>query len=510
MTLVDPVEPPRLDVIGRPHLMGIGGAGMSGIARLLLARGFVVSGCDSHESAVLRELREEGASIAVGHDPAHCADCDTMVLSSAVRHTDGEVVEARRRGLRVLPRAAALASLMAGRRGVAVTGTHGKTTTTSLLASVLWHCGADPSFLVGGVLTATASPGSPGDPATRGVAARDGGGDVFVAEADESDASFLLLSPHIAVVTNVEADHLDNYGTVEAVHAAFTRFLDRIRPDGVLVCCADDEGARTLAAEARRRGIDVRSYGESAGADVRVEAFDPSGLGSSFDLVVEGRRLGRVRLPIPGRHNALNAAAALAAGMRLGYDFDDLVDAVARFRGVRRRFDPRGEAGGVRVFDSYAHHPTEIAADLRTARDVADGGRVIVAFQPHLYTRTRFFAAEIGRALSLADEVVVLDVYAAREDPDPGVTGELVAAAVPLAAGRVRYVADFDAVPPVLVELARPGDVVLTLGAGDITGLGPRVVAALPSGTAGRGSRSVGVAGDVAGTGANEGRVSAG
>lgn len=467
MTLVEaaPLLPPAK--LGRVHLMGAGGSGMSGIAHILLARRLAVSGCDAQESAVLAGLRDAGASVSVGHDPAHVRAVDTLVLSSAVRGDSSEVAEARRRGVRVLPRAAALASIMVDRRGIAVTGTHGKTTTTSMLAAALSHCGADPSYLIGGSL--------PG----RVPAAYHGAGEVFVAEADESDGTFLQLAPHAAVVTNVEADHLDNYGSVAAVHDAFTRFLDRIEPGGFLVCCADDPGARALADRARERDIEVLTYGESAAAGVRVEAFEQRGPEPDVAVWEDGRRLGRITLGVPGRHNAVNAAGAVTAGRRLGFGFEELRAGLAAFTGVQRRFEMKGEVAGVRVVDSYAHHPTELVADLRTARDLVGEGRVIAAFQPHLYSRTRLFAAEFGRALALADHAVVLDVYAAREDPEPGVTGALVAEATPLPAPRVQFTPALEDLPSVLAAVAEPGDLVLMLGAGDITSIGSSLVDAL-------------------------------
>ncbi|MGZ4594784.1 MAG: UDP-N-acetylmuramate--L-alanine ligase, partial [Actinomycetes bacterium] len=279
-----------------------------------------------------------------------------------------------------------------------------------------------------------------------------------------------------AIVTNVEPDHLDHYGTPEAVAAAFDQFADRIPLGGFLVTCADDEGARVLAAAARERGVDVRTYGESAGADLRLVEVVTRGVGGSFEAVAHGRRLGRIRLRLPGRHNLLNAAAALEVGLGLGFPLDRLREGLESFSGTRRRFELKGVAADVRVFDSYAHHPTELAADLAAGRDVAEGGRVIVVFQPHLYSRTSFFAAEFGAALGLADEVVVMDVYAAREDPVPGVTGALVAAAVPLPPEQVVYEPSWSAVAGHLAERAKPGDVVLTCGAGDVTMIGPEVL----------------------------------
>jgi len=455
------------EVLGHVHFVGIGGAGMSGIARIMLARGLSVSGSDAKDSLALTALRALGATVRVGHSADNVGDADTVVVSTAIRARNPELLEAQRRGLRVIHRAGALASVMVGRRAVAVAGTHGKTTTTSLLTVAIQHCGADPSFAIGGNLNES------------GANAHNGSGDVFVAEADESDGSFLLYSPTAAVVTNVEPDHLDHYGTAEAVAAAFDAFADRVVPGGFLVACADDPGAATLAEAARARGIDVRTYGESRDADLRLEQVSLRGLGSSFEAVVHGRRLGRVQLRLPGRHNLLNAAAALETGLGLGFPFHRLREGLESFTGTRRRFELKGVVGGVRVYDSYAHHPTELTADLKAARDVVDGGRVVAVFQPHLYSRTQFFSDAFGEALGLADEVVVMDVYAAREDPVPGVTGALVAGAVPLGPEHVVYEPSWSAVAGHLAARARPGDLVITCGAGDVTMIGPEVLALL-------------------------------
>lgn len=454
---------PAVD-LGRVHFVGIGGAGMSGIARIMLARGIAVSGSDVRDSSALTSLHALGATVMVGHDPAHLVGVDTVVVSSAIRPTNPEVVEAGRLGLAVLPRAAALASVMAGRRGVAVAGTHGKTTTTSMLTVALQHCGADPSFAIGGSLNES------------GANAHDGSGTVFVAEADESDGSFLMLAPEVAIVTNVEADHLDHYHSLAAVEHAFHAFVDRLPADGFLVACVDDPGSRQLASAAAARGIDVRSYGTTADATVRVVDLGSHGGRASFEVIDGGRRRGRVLLRLPGRHNALNAAAAYAAGAGLGFPARDLLDGLAGFAGTRRRFELKGTVRGVRVFDDYAHHPTELRAVLEAARGIAAPGRVIACFQPHLYSRTRVFATEFGAALGLADEVVVMDVFGAREDPVPGVTGGLVAAAVPLPSAQVAYLSSWSAVPHELARRARPGDVVITFGAGDVTLIGPEVL----------------------------------
>ncbi|MEU4832772.1 UDP-N-acetylmuramate--L-alanine ligase [Streptosporangium sp. NPDC023615] len=466
MSLVKLVDPVAAGDLGRVHFIGIGGSGMSGIARILLKRGVPVSGSDARGSEMVTELRELGARIHIGHAASHIRQVDTVVVSTAIRDSNPELGEALRQGLRVIPRAAALASVMAGRTGVALAGTHGKTTTTSMLTVALQKCGADPSYCVGGQLVTT------------GLGADEGSGGVFVAEADESDGSFLMLAPDIAVVTNVEPDHLDNYGDPRAVHDGFARFVERVTT--TMVLCADDPGSAALIPIARSRGLKVITYGEAEDADLRVGDIAPEGLGLTFTLHGHGE----VRLAVPGRHNALNAASAIAVAAELGVSFEEIRDGLALFTGAKRRFEAKGEAGGVAVFDSYAHHPTELAADLRAARDVvasfsSGDGRVIAVFQPHLYSRTRFFADEFGTALGLADEAIVLDVYGAREDPEPGVSGALVAGKVALPAERVAYAPDRNGVPALVAARARPGDIVLTMGAGDVTELGPRIVAEL-------------------------------
>ena len=474
MSLVTPVEPVPLGELGRVHFLAIGGAGMSGVARIMLARGVAVSGCDSAASSQLEELASIGAEVCVGHSAGHLRSADTLVVSSAVRADNPELAQARRTGMRVLHRAAGLASVMLGRQSIAIAGTHGKTTTTSMITTVLRRCGADPAYVIGGILAET------------GVGAAEGSGRAFVAEADESDGSFLMLSPDAAVVTSVEADHLDNYSSLAEIEAAFEAFAGRISTGGLLVTCADDPGASKVAAAARERSagaLRTVTYGASPRADYRLDAVTPAGMATEFDLTAPERSglaergTARLRVQVPGRHNALNAAAAYATATELGFGHDDIAAGLAGYRGARRRMEPKGEADAVRVLDSYAHHPTELAADLAAARDLAAGGRVIVVFQPHLFSRTRFFAAQFGAALGLADESFVLDVYAAREDPEPGVTGAMVADAVP--GGRGVFYPDRRSLPGLIADSAKPGDVVLTMGAGDVTQLGPLIVDAL-------------------------------
>ncbi len=460
-------ENPGGSDLGAVHFVGIGGVGMSGIARIMLARGYTVSGSDAKESTILAALRALGATVHVGHRAANVGTADTVVVSTAIRPNNPELLEARRRELLVIPRAAALAAVMAGRRGVAVAGTAGKTTTTSMLTVAAQHCGVDPSFAIGGDLNES------------GSNAHHGSGDLFIAEADESDGSFLLLSPAAAVVTNVEVDHLDQHGTPVAYVRAFEEFLDRIDPAGFLTVCVDDPGGRRLADTARAGGLTVRTYGEADDADLRLVDVSVMPDATSYDAVLDDAAPVAVRIGVAGRHMALNSAAALLTGRQLGLPLDALVAGLAAYTGVRRRFEFKGMAGGVRVYDDYAHAPSKIAAQLRAARVVTGSGRLVVAFQPHLYSRTQAFGAELGAALGLADEVVVMAVYGAREDPIPGVTGASVAAAVPLPAERVRFEPSWSAVAPTLAATARPGDVIVTMGAGDVTMVGPEVLAEL-------------------------------
>ncbi len=450
----------------RAHLIGIGGAGMSGIARILLARGAFVSGSDAKESRALPSLRAQGAELFVGQAAANIAALSeppsAVVVSTAIKETNPELAAAREAGIPVLHRAQALAGLMEGHRVACIAGTHGKTSTTSMLTVALQHCRLDPSFAIGGDLNES------------GANAHHGEGGVFVAEADESDGSFLTYSPSVAVVTNVEPDHLDHHGTAEAYTKVFTEFVSRIVPGGLLIVCADDAAADELGRQAADLGVRVRRYGRTA-TDARVLDYAPAPDGGVVRLLLDGSELS-VRVAVPGEHMALNAVAALLAGIELGAPVDGLVAGLAAFGGVRRRFEFKGRAGDVRVYDDYAHHPTEVAAQLRAVRTAAGAGRVIVVFQPHLYSRTKAFSAEFAAALSLADEVVVLDVYGAREEPEPGVTGALIADQV---TASVRYEPAFDVAAPLAAGLAKPGDLVVTMGAGDVTQLGPEILAEL-------------------------------
>lgn len=477
--------PPHLR---RVHMIGIGGAGMSGIARILLARGGEVSGSDAKESRGVLALRARGAQVRIGHD-ANALDLlpggPTAVVTTyaAIPKTNPELLEAQRRGVPVLLRPAVLASLMRGRRTVLVSGTHGKTSTTSMLVVVLQHCGFDPSFAVGGELNEA------------GTNAHHGSGGYFVAEADESDGSLLQYDPDVAVVTNVESDHLDFFGSQEAYVQVFDDFVTRVRPGGLLVVCLDDPGGLALAqrvADRIARGeLDLRVAGYGSGEprhqpvpmDVRLMAWEPRDVGGVATVQLTDEPTARtIRLSVPGRHMALNALGALLAAREVGADLTEIVPGLEGFGGVHRRFQFVGRENGVRIFDDYAHHPTEVRAVLGAVsdlvhREAADGatyqGRVIVVFQPHLYSRTVTFATDFGAALDLADEVMVLDVFGAREEPLPGINGALVAQAV---TKPVHYQPDMSRVGRQVAGLARAGDVVITMGAGDVTMLGSQIL----------------------------------
>jgi UDP-N-acetylmuramate--alanine ligase len=456
----------------RVHMVGIGGAGMSGIARILLDRGGQVSGSDAKESRGVVALRARGAAIRIGHDESSLdllpgGPTAVVTTHAAIPKTNPELVEARRRGIPVILRPVVLAKLMAGHTILMVTGTHGKTTTTSMLIVALQHSGFDPSFAVGG------------DLGEAGTNAHHGSGECFVAEADESDGSLLEYTPNVAVVTNIEADHLDFYGSVEAYRAVFDDFVERLRPGGALVVCVDDPGAAALAERTAALGIRVLRYGSDPAAGLAAALLDweQQGTGAVAHVQLKGEPHPRVmRLAVPGRHMALNALGALLGAIEVGAQPDSVLDGLAGFEGVRRRLELVGTVNGVRVFDDYAHHPTEVHANLSTLRTVAGDGRTIVVFQPHLYTRTQSFAREFGQALDSADEVFVLDVYAAREQPIPGVSGATVADNVTVP---VTYVPDLSAVAEKVAEAAYPGDVVITMGAGDVTMLGNEILTAL-------------------------------
>ncbi len=467
-------SPPTLAELGRVHFIGMGGAGMSAIARIMLSQGVPVSGSDAKDSAGLLELGTLGATVHIGQSAANVEDVDTVVISTAIRESNPELAAARLLGLRILHRSQALAATMANDTVVAVAGTHGKTTTTSMITVMLRGTGVDASFAVGGTVQGI------------GVNAAHGAAGVFIAEADESDASFLNYCPDIAVVTNLEADHLDHYGTAEAVFAAFEQFITLLPAEGTLVACADDAGSAALAAHARASGQRCLTYGFAPTADIRLLPGTQAGLHTTAAVVFKEGVIAAgqtaqltLTLQVPGKHNLSNAAAAVAVAVVLGVDVGRAVEALAAFSGAARRFEAKGEGRGVAVFDDYAHHPTEVTAALLAARTVAGDKRVHVLFQPHLFSRTAEFATEFARALDLADTVAVLDIYPAREEPIPGVTSELITAALHKPFG---YAPDSAAAVQRLAGLAVAGDIILTIGAGDVTEFGPALVAELNSG----------------------------
>lgn len=450
--------------LGRVHFVGIGGAGLSAIARLMAGQGIAVTGSDAADSTVLQALRAEGITCHVGQDAAHLVGVDTVIATTAVREDNVEIVEAQRLGLRLWPRSAGLQSVLLGSRAVAVAGTHGKTTTTGMLTCALRAAGADPSFAIGAEV------------ASLGTNAARGTGDVLVAEADESDGAFLVYTPAGAVVTNVDADHLDQWGTEEAYAAAFAQFAGQVST--FIVLNADDPATAALSSHVGP-GVEVWTAGFAGAARLRGVDVRIDGESTTFAVLQDGQPLVDVRLAVPGQHYATDALLALAAGLALGHDAGDLAAGLATYTGAARRMQALGAAGGVRVYDSYAHHPTEIHADLAAARAIAGADRLVVAFQPHLVSRTRIYGPQMGRALSAADAVVVADIYLAREDPDPAVTAALVVDAVEGTPAQLG--GPVAGLPEVLAQMVRPGDLLLTLGAGDITTVGPAVLARLGS-----------------------------
>lgn len=467
MVLLTPVDVVPASEVGPIHFIAAGGSGMSGIARLYAGLGVETSGSDQHDSTALQSLVHDGVSVSVGHDPAHLGDAATVVVSSAVRESNVELMEARRRGLRVWHRSAALAALMTGKRGVSIAGTHGKTTTTAMTAVMLSEIGADPSYVIGGPLSST------------GLSAAAGSGEAFVVEADESDGSFVQYPTEIAVITNVGADHLVNWGTPKAYADGFRSFAMGASVTHVVIN-VDDVGARKLAGELRGHVPHLVTYGESADADVRISQVEPRGNGVTATLTY-GDESGPITLQVPGHHNLANASAAYAAGRLLGHTHSECVTALGRYEGTLRRFQLICDTAGIRVFDDYAHHPTEIRAALTAARGATEAGneatglngRLIACFQPHLYSRTVDFSDEFGEVMTLADVAVINDVCGAREDPIPGVTGQLVVdAAIRHGAREVVYVVDKYDLPEALNGLAREGDLIITLGCGDVTIVG--------------------------------------
>ncbi|GAA4058064.1 UDP-N-acetylmuramate--L-alanine ligase [Agromyces indicus] len=462
MTIKPDLSTPIPADLGAVHFVGIGGSGMSGIARLVLGAGHRVTGSDVRDSDNIAALRDLGATVAIGHAAENLpADVDTVVVTGALWQDNPEYQLALERGIPVLHRSQALASVIAGQRLVSVAGAHGKTTSTGMIITGLLALGEDPSFVNGGVIEEL------------GVSSASGSGELFVVEADESDGSFLLYDTSVALITNVDPDHLDHYGSLEAFEQAFVDFADRARE--FVVISSDDAGAQRVAGRLSHER--VITFGEATDATVRVHSIETEGP-VAFAVSYEGAEH-RARLRVPGHHNAINAAGAFAVLVGLGFDPAASLEGIARFAGTGRRFELHGTVEGVSVFDDYAHHPTEVAAALSAARTVVGDGRIIAVHQPHLYSRTRLFAKEFAEVLEqYADETVVLDVYGAREDPEPGVTGALVSERFEQPE-HVAFIADWQEAADHTARIARPGDFVITLGCGDVYRIVPQILGSL-------------------------------
>ena len=444
------------DLIGqRVHFIGIGGSGMSGLARIAISHGIRVSGSDASDSSVLNALRAIGAEVFIGHKAENVHGADLIVFSNAIKTNNPEREAGSAAGITEITRAAALALLMSESISIAVAGTHGKTTTSSMATVALQSAGADPSFAIGGILK------SSGSNAHRGT------GKYFVAEADESDGSFIAYHPHAAIITNVEWDHVDHFATEAEVFKAFDDFVQTIT--GFLVFCADDEGAVKVAAKSTVKAI---SYGKSENAALRVDQITLSAGGSTARVLWNGAKVGTLELSVPGEHNVLNAAAVLAVGLELGLPATSLLDGLIKFHGAGRRFELKGTVGGIRVLDDYGHHPTEIKVTLDAAKRYAGGGRVLVVFQPHRYSRTKAFANQFADSLSVADKSWLLEVYAASEQPITGVSSANIAKLMTNA----KFEPNFISVTEAVAFEAKPGDVIITLGAGDVSSLGPLIL----------------------------------
>ncbi len=445
--------------LGTVHFIGIGGSGMSGIARLLIGLGHKVTGSDLRDTENVKALRDLGASIAIGHDRSHLGSPDTVVVTSALWPTNPEYLLAQELNIPIIHRSQALAHLASSKRLIAVAGAHGKTTSAGMVITALIEMGQDPSFVNGGVIHSV------------GASARSGTDDLFVIEADESDGSFLHYDTAISLITNVDPDHLDHYGSVQAFHQVFAEFANKSKE--LVVISSDDPGAQEVAKLVNRPMI---SFGENLKADVRVQSII-EGSEVSFELYYR-EELASARLSMAGRHNAINAAGAVATLVGLGLDFKAALKSVALFQGTERRFELHGSVRGVSVYDDFAHHPTEVAAALNGARAVVGSGKIITIFQPHLFSRTRLFAKEFAEVLQASDEVVLLDIYAAREDPEPGVTGELIFERF-VDKARIHYVPNWQDAPALAANLAKEGDFLMTMGCGDVYRMVPELLEAL-------------------------------
>ena len=447
------------ELIGkRVHFIGIGGAGMSGLARISLSHGIKVTGSDAKDSNVVAALRALGANVEVGHKSENVDGANLVVFSTAISESNPERLRAIELGIPLIARATALALLMSETKSIAVAGTHGKTTTSSMLTVALQATGADPSFAIGGTITAS------GSNAHRGT------GEFFVAEADESDGSFIAYHPYGAIITNIEYDHVDYFADESAVFEVFSDFIKTIDSEGFLIYCNDDKGARKLGSAVT--STRTFTYGTSPDSDLVIDQITLLPLGSSGRAIWHGKVIGKLELSVPGHHNLMNAAAALAAGIVLEQAHGEMIDGLATFKGAGRRFEIKGTVNGIRVIDDYGHHPTEIEVTLTAARRFAGDGRLIVVFQPHRYSRTKAFIDDFATTLDLADEVIVLEIYAASERPIVGISS----AAIVEKMTHGKFIPNFIAAVEAVVKSAKPGDVVITLGAGDVSSLAPIIV----------------------------------
>ena len=445
------------------HFIGLGGAGMSGIARIMLARGISVSGSDAKESSVLNGLQTLGATVFVGHNATNIGASDILVVSSAIDKNNPEVLAAVTNGLEILTRAQALAILMSESKSIAVAGTHGKTTTTSMLTVALQQAGLDPSFAIGGMIN------------RGGTNAHLGTGEIFIAEADESDGSFLAYKPFGAIITNIELDHVDHFPDLESVYKIFVDFVNSIQAGGFLIAGIDSPGVVALLAMISRSDIEIISYGESADFSISHISLQPNAAHARITKL--GKVLGELSLSIPGGHNVENATAALAAGLKLGAPVGELLAGLSSFSGAKRRFENKGSVNGITVIDDYGHHPTEVRVTLETAKRFAGNGRVIVIFQPHRYSRTAMFVSEFAEVLDIADQIFLLEVYAASEEPIPGVSSIQIANA--MASSKVKFEPSMIEVVTEAAKMAKSGDVIITLGAGDVNLLVPLILQTL-------------------------------
>jgi UDP-N-acetylmuramate--alanine ligase len=449
----------------KTHFIGIGGAGMSGIARIMLAKGFSISGSDKNDSPMLTSLKALGAKIAIGHDAKNLGEADLVIISSAISEKNPELVAAIEKGLPIAARAVALAWLMSDSTSVAVAGTHGKTTTTAMLTVALQSAGMDPSFAIGGTIN------------TAGTNAHSGSGSIFIAEADESDGSFLAYQPSGAIITNIELDHVDHFANLEEVFAVFEQFVDSIKPKGFLVACGDDAGVQKLLGRIKRKDLGIHLYGRGANNDFIIEKIHLAPTTSIASISSIGRKIGELKLAVAGEHNLLNALAAIAAATALGVAEHKVVAGLGSFTGTRRRFEFKGEVAGIKVIDDYGHHPTELKVTLAAAKNLAQTGRVLVIFQPHRYSRTAVFANQFSQALAVADFTYLLEVYAASEKPIPGVSALLIAKS--MSTQQVKFEPSMVQVVSEVVAMAKSGDVIITLGAGDVSSLAEPILQAL-------------------------------